>query len=67
MFRFDTPLKGGETGQVFREGDLGHKIDEIKIELPNSSWIAKHHKCVPIYYGYKYANGSIEKNLHIDC
>lgn len=60
---FDTPLKE-ETGQVFGEGDLGHKIDEIKIELPNSSWIAKHHKCVPIYYGYKYANGSIEELAH---
>lgn len=55
---FDTKLKQ-ETGQVFGGGDLGHTIDQAKIELPNSDWIAAHHKCVPIYYGYENAERSI--------
>lgn len=57
---FDTPLKE-ETGQVFGEGDLGHRIDGAEIELANSIWIARHHKCVPIYYGYEYADCSVDE------
>lgn len=57
---FDTKLKQ-ETGQVFGCGDLGHSIDCVGIELPNSSWIAGHHKCVPIYYGYENADKSIDE------
>lgn len=48
-------------GQVFGCGDLGHSIDCVGIELPNSSWIAGHHKCVPIYYGYENADKSIDE------
>ena len=57
---FDTELQQ-ETGQVFGAGDLGHIIDEQKISLPNSEWIAKHHKCVPIYYGYENADRSVDE------
>lgn len=55
---FDTELKQ-ETGQVFGSGDLGHVIDGAGAKLPNSSWVAEHHKCVPIYYGYENADRSI--------
>lgn len=57
---FDTGLKQ-ETGQVFGSGDLGHTIDGIEVELPNSRWIADHHKCVPIYYGYENAGKSVDE------
>lgn len=56
---FDTDLKQ-ETGQVFGSGDLGHVIDHAEIDLPNSDWITKHHKCVPIYYGYENAGKPIK-------
>lgn len=57
---FDTPLKQ-ETGQVFGHRDLGHIIDVANVELPNSIWITEHHKCAPIYYGYEYAEKSVNE------
>lgn len=57
---FDTQLNE-ETGQVFGSGDLGHVIDDKQTDLPNSEWIAEHHKCVPIYYGYEKAMQSVEQ------
>lgn len=57
---FDTELKQ-ETGQVFGGGDLGHVIDGVGMKLPNSSWVAGHHKCAPIYYGYENADKSISE------
>ena len=57
---FDTELKQ-ETGQVFGSRDLGHIIDCMGMELPNSVWVALHHKCVPIYYGYENADKSINE------
>ena len=57
---FDTPLKE-ETGQVFGPGDLGHVIEGGSDVLPNSQWIAEHHRCVPIYYGYENARKSAEE------
>ena len=54
---FDTPLTQ-ETGQVFGERDLGHRIDGKSDEYPNSVWVTEHHKCVPIYYGYEEAEKS---------
>lgn len=50
-----------ETGQVFGARDLGHIIDGQKDALPNSKWVAEHHKCVPIYYGYERAGSSVEE------
>lgn len=50
-----------ETGQVFGITDHGTTIEKKNIELPNSSWVAKHHKCVPIYYGWDKAGWSAEK------
>ncbi|GFI49387.1 GDP-perosamine synthase [Lachnospiraceae bacterium] len=57
---FDTKLKQ-ETGQVFGIGDLGHVIDCMGLELPNSVWVAHHHRCAPIYYGYENADKSINE------
>lgn len=57
---FDEAL-AQETGQVFGPGDLGHVIDGTGEELPNSMWIAGHHKCVPIYLGYEHADQSVEE------
>ena len=57
---FDTPLKQ-ETGQVFGPRDLGHRIEGVDIELPNSVWVTEHHKCAPIYYGWEYAEKSIDE------
>jgi dTDP-4-amino-4,6-dideoxygalactose transaminase len=54
-----------ETGQVFGINDQGTSIDIDKNynynELPNSKWIAGHHKCVPIYFGWEKADWPIEK------
>lgn len=57
---FDTDLKE-ETGQVFGSRDLGHVIANVEADLPNSKWVTEHHKCVPIYFGYEYANKSVEE------
>lgn len=49
---FDYPLKE-ETGKVFNKTDFGNEIEGIELELPNSYWVAEHHKCAPIYYGWE--------------
>ncbi len=52
-----------ETGQVFGINDFGTSIDADKNQddLPNSRWIADHHKCVPIYFGWDKAGWSIKR------
>lgn len=57
---FDTPLKQ-ETGQVFGPGDLGDYIAKVDADVPNSHWVTEHHKCAPIYYGYEYADKTVEE------
>lgn len=57
---FDTPLRQ-ETGQVFGPGDLGHRIEEVEANVPNSEWVTKHHRCAPIYYGYENAGMGIDE------
>lgn len=57
---FDTPLNQ-ETGQVFGPRDLGHRIEEVDVDLPNSVWITEHHKCVPIFLGWEHADKSIDE------
>jgi len=42
-----------ETGKVFNSTDFGHEIEKIQASVPNSYWIANHHRCVPIWYGWK--------------
>ncbi len=43
------------TGQVFGPADLGPAIDGKAADVPNSEWIAAHHQCPPIWYGWEYA------------
>ena len=57
---FDQDLKE-ETGKVFNHTDFGNEIEGTELELPNSYWVAKHHKCVPIYYGWDKAGLSVEE------
>lgn len=49
-----------ETGKVFNKTDFGNEIERIETDLPNSYWVAQHHKCVPIYYGW------VKAGLRID-
>ena len=56
---FDEELRE-ESGKVFNYTDFGNEIEGIKMELPNSYWVAEHHKCAPIYYGWDKA----ERDLH---
>ncbi len=57
---FDYDLKA-ETGKVFAQTDFGPEIEKIEYDLPNSRWIAEHHKCPPIYYGWDSAAQSVEE------
>ena len=57
---FDYDLKA-ETGKVFSQTDFGPEIENIEYDLPNSRWIAEHHKCPPIYYGWNDAEKSVEE------
>ena len=57
---FDQKLNE-ETGKVFNSTDFGNEIEGIPLELPNSYWVADHHKCAPIYYGWDKAELSVEE------
>lgn len=57
---FDYQLKQ-ETGKVFAATDFGPEIEGIPYDLPNSTWIASHHKCPPIYYGWDSADKDIDE------
>jgi dTDP-4-amino-4,6-dideoxygalactose transaminase len=57
---FDYDLKY-ETGRVFAESDFGPEIEGICYSLPNSTWIASHHHCPPIYYGWEHSDKDIDE------
>lgn len=57
---FDYDLKV-ETGKVFAQSDFGPEIEKIDYDLPNSRWIAEHHKCPPIFYGWKGAGTMVSE------
>lgn len=57
---FDQTLRE-ETGKVFNATDFGNEIEGITLNLPNSYWVAKHHKCAPIYYGWEKAELPVEE------
>jgi dTDP-4-amino-4,6-dideoxygalactose transaminase len=50
-----------ETGQVFGINDLGYNIENTNIKLKNSEWVVRHHRCVPIWYGWEKYSLSIDK------
>ena len=52
---FDTPLKV-ETGKIFRLSDSAPVILGQSLDHPNFEWVAQHHGCPPIYYGYEDAD-----------
>ena len=53
-----------QTGKVFAETDLGYNIENLNIKLPNTEWVARHHSCPPIYYGWEKADFSTNKLIH---
>ena len=57
---FDQKLSE-ETGKVFNCTDFGNEIEGITLDLPNSYWVADHHKCAPIYYGWDKAELSVDE------
>ena len=50
-----------ETGKVFGVNDFGNEIDKTNVQLPNSYWIAQHHSCVPIWFGWEHCDLSVEQ------
>lgn len=57
---FDYELKE-QTGQVFGVNDFGYRIENLDLRLPNSEWVAEHHKCAPIWFGWEHADKTIEE------
>ena len=57
---FDSKIKE-ETGKVFNSTDFGNEIEGFSLNLPNSYWVAQHHQCAPIYYGWDKADWSSEE------
>ncbi len=55
---FDYNLRE-ETGQVFGINDLGYRIEGNNLDMEGSEWVTRHHKCVPIYYGWDKCSMSI--------
>lgn len=58
---FDEPHLKLQTGKVFNNTDFGNEIQGIKLDLPNSYWIAEHHKCPPIWYGWEHSGLSVDE------
>jgi dTDP-4-amino-4,6-dideoxygalactose transaminase len=61
---FDYPGLKEQTGQVFGTGDLGTNIEGLP-NLENSAWVAQHHSCVPIYYGYENVDKTVDELKNI--
>lgn len=45
-----------ETGRVFDRTDFGNEIQAVPADIPNAEWIADHHRCAPIWYGWEKAD-----------
>jgi dTDP-4-amino-4,6-dideoxygalactose transaminase len=56
---FDQDL-AEETGKVFDRSDFGNEIEGRAFHLPNSWWIAEHHRCAPIWHGWDGAGLDVE-------
>lgn len=52
-----------ETGKVFSHTDFGNEIENNQAahSLENSYWVAAHHRCVPIWYGWPKAELEVEE------
>ena len=49
------------TGKVFAKTDFGPVIEDMDYNLPNSDWVAAHHQCAPIWYGWEHAGKTIDE------
>ncbi len=58
VFDYDLNI---ETGKVFAQTDFGPEIENIDYDLPNSRWIAEHHKCPPIFFGWNDSGKSVNE------
>ena len=58
---FDYDALKQNTGQVFGLADMGPVIDGISADVPNSRWIAEHHQCLPIWYGWPQADADVDE------
>lgn len=58
---FDPEQLKEESGLVFGPGDLGSAIDGASADVPNSVWVSKHHRCPPIWYGWKHGDDDVER------
>jgi len=50
-----------QTGKVFAKTDFGPEIEGLPYDLPNSRWIAEHHCCPPIWYGWEGAELGVDE------
>lgn len=50
-----------ETGKVFSQNDFGPEIEGLAYDLPNSRWVAGHHRCVPIWHGWEHADKPVQE------
>lgn len=57
---FDSELRQ-ETGKVFNKSDFGNVIQGVDADIPNSLWVAEHHSCAPIWFGWESARETPEK------
>ena len=48
-----------------KRGDHGSEIEGQVAALPNSYWVADHHACVPIWYGWQHADKDLEMLLKL--
>lgn len=58
---WDYPQLAQKTGQVFGPGDLNHRIARSSEPLPAAEWVADHHQCPPIWYGWEHADKSVDE------
>jgi hypothetical protein len=56
---YDYPELKQQTGRVFGPDDLGPAIDGVPADIPDSRWVAAHHQCPPIWYGWEHAEEAV--------
>ena len=58
---WDYPQLREKSGQVFGPNDLNHRIAHSAVSLPTAEWVAEHHQCPPIWYGWEHAEKSVDE------
>lgn len=62
---WDYPELAQKTGQVFGPNDLNHRLAGAETSLAVAEWVAEHHQCPPIWYGWEYADKSEDEIANI--